>query len=210
MGLILLFVLEYKKALKQKDESGSKETRVLYFIISAWLLLSYVFPYIKSIVSTPVLHERYTIIALPAWIIIFAIGLNSIKEARWQKIVMAALVVAFSINLLFFRKYYTRITKEQFREASNFVLQNNAENLPIYAPLHWHYSFYFRGQSQKALAFYKSERKHLDKIWFLQGHFSEEEKKPLMDLVYQEFDLLESHEFLGAEALLLQRKKGVD
>lgn len=83
------------KTWKQVDESR----RPLLVILLTWLVLSYLIPYLRSIISVPMLHIRYTMIALPAWIVIFAMGWDSIRKWR-LKYYFVILIPLAAINSL--------------------------------------------------------------------------------------------------------------
>ena len=71
-------------------------------------------------------------------------------------------------------------------------------------PLAWHFNYYFRNQSDKVITL--TERRVEGKCWLLQGHFSEEEKAVILNMMSHEFIFLEKHKFIGADAILMQAK----
>lgn len=68
VGLTFLFIRELLK-----KTVAEPQRRQLYIILFLWLLVSCLIPFVRSIISTPIMHIRYTIITLPAWIIIFSV-----------------------------------------------------------------------------------------------------------------------------------------
>ena len=184
-----------------------KAARGIYLILVLWIALCYLVPYVRSLTSTPILHSRYTIIVLPAWLLVFALGWERITNMRTKTVLAAMLFVSFLINLQFFKKYYTQISKDQFRECAQFVQKVNKEHYPMYAhpPLAWHFNYYFRDQPYKVITL--TERKVSGKCWLLQGHFSEEYKDVILNMMSQEYVFLEKHKFVGADAILMQAKK---
>jgi hypothetical protein len=93
-GFACLF---FRAIKKQADQS----LKVLYFIIISWIVLSYGIPLIRSIVSAPILHIRYTIVSLGAWVIIFAIGCDSIKSYKVKNSLLGLFFVASMLHLFF-------------------------------------------------------------------------------------------------------------
>lgn len=126
-----------------KKEVDNEQSRGIVIILLLWLILSYAIPLTRSLTSAPILHIRYTIVTLPAWFLLAAWGLTILKQQR-LKIILACVFAFSSIaNLLFIRKHYSKITKQQFREAAAVVKQKNTSGLPVMTTFPWHYSYYF-------------------------------------------------------------------
>ena len=66
-GFLFLFFQRLKPNRENPD-------LLAIIILVLWLILSYAIPLVRSLVSTPILHVRYTIVTLPAWIVLFAWG----------------------------------------------------------------------------------------------------------------------------------------
>lgn len=184
----------------------SEKSKSIFLIIIGWIVLSYVIPYLWSIYKLPILHNRYTIVTLPAWFLVFSLGWENLKNTRLKYAVPIGLFVSLLINLSFFNKYYSRITKDQYRESSQFVIENNREGYPIYAPnpFYWHFNYYFRNQTNRVASI--DERKNSGKCWLLQSHFSDQEREAFLKALENEYLILEKHSFYKADAVLLQHK----
>jgi uncharacterized membrane protein len=193
--LMILFVRSWKLE-KQK---------VLRVILLIWLIGSYLIPYIKSIVSVPMLHIRYTIIALPAWIMIFALGWNSIQKPKAKNILAIALGVMAVANLIFMRKHYTKITKQQFRETSYAVQEKNRSLLPVFSQYPWHYNYYFSDQAQKVASL--PDSLSAESFWLLQVEFFSPEANEEEIRKLSSYQVTEMHSFKDTRAILLTRKQ---
>ncbi|MEM7548924.1 MAG: glycosyltransferase family 39 protein [Bacteroidota bacterium] len=81
-------------------------------------------PFIRSVIVTPILEIRYTIVVLPALLMIISRGLNAINKKRLKTVLMLVWVLASILNISFVKKYYLNIEKTQWRElayeVSNF------------------------------------------------------------------------------------------
>jgi len=60
---------------------------------------------------TPMLSNRYTIVILPAWFLVFAVSWDNIKNKRWKYAIVIMLPLSAMINLAFFKQHYTRLQK---------------------------------------------------------------------------------------------------
>lgn len=120
-GLIFLNWFLYKK----------KEYSFNIIILVLWIVVTYSIPYIRSVFSTPMLIEKYTIITLPAYIILISSGLYYIR-GNIIKANIIFLIFVYSIFNLSQNLYYEKITKQQWRSALKNVYENNKNNYPIY------------------------------------------------------------------------------
>ncbi len=196
----------FGRELIKKDPTG-QPSRELYLIVLLWLIVSYLIPFVRSITSTPIMHIRYTIITLPAWMIILSVGWSAIKNRKW-KLALAGIVVASSlVNLTFFRKHYTKIQKQQMREAAQFVQQKNKKGIPVYSAFPEHYQFYYHNSGGIDYPT-QAELDQTDQFWLLQANFfSPDEFSQELRQYEDSFDVIENHQFHKTAAVLLVRKK---
>jgi uncharacterized membrane protein len=203
--VFLIFIYFFFRAMIKR--STSKEMKVIYILIVIWIALSYLIPYVRSILIAPILNNRYTIITLPAWIIVFAIGWDKLRNVKWKYSLPLILILSFMVNMAFFKKHYTRIQKSQFREASDIVLVENKFGYPVYSSLPWHYNFYFRKNQAKVLDLNTADLSHIQRFWILQAHYSIEEREALIKNLNKRFSIVEYHSFYEADAVLLERRQ---
>ena len=196
--------LFFKKIFTGKDSNlGAKS---ISLIIILWILLSYLIPYIRSIMAAPMLADRYTIITLPAWIVLFALGWNTIQRLDMKYLILPLLILSAIINLIFFRQYYTRIRNDQWREASDLVLSRNHSHYPIYSTLAWHFNYYFRDNPERVSDLNSSDLGKVNNFWFLIAHASDEEVESQILKLQEMHVVVERHVFFGANAVLLEKK----
>jgi mannosyltransferase len=202
--VFLVFIYFFVKPLVKG--SISKEARLIYLVLIIWIAFSYLVPYVRSVIFSPMLNNRYTIVTLPAWLIVFAIGWDQIRNMRWKYSLPLILLLSFLVNMTFFKKHYTRIQKSQFREASEIVLSRNKSHYPIYSSLPWHYNFYFRKSEDKVMDLNKVAVSHVEKFWLLQAHFSENQMEDEVTNLRENFSVIEKHPLYEANAILMGRK----
>lgn len=135
--ILIVFIYNFFKYFGQNLDLREGSKPVL-LIILIWIVLTYLVPYIRSITLSPMLSNRYTIVTLPAWIILFAMGWDRILNLKWKYALPVILLLSAIINIAFFRQYYTTIRKDQYREACQLVLAKNEHNYPVYSSLAWH------------------------------------------------------------------------
>jgi len=97
-------------------------------ILTAWLLIPFAVVFLISLTAIPVLNNRYLIIVLPPAYLLLARSITYLvprrKKTLWV-ILPSIVLVVFLGDLFFVRKYYTMPQKEQFREAVNYIINNN-------------------------------------------------------------------------------------
>ena len=121
----LLFFLGAFYLLKGKN---AKQKNLVYLVLLS-LVFIYILPYIRSMISTPMLVGRYTVSGLPLIILLIAAGIESI-QSKYIKITAVALTIVFSAYVLMFEKdYYNTITKQQYREAILIVQDGGKDDL---------------------------------------------------------------------------------
>jgi uncharacterized membrane protein len=98
------------------DESkkGRLPGRLKLYLLLLWLLCPILLPYIVSQFSSPIFLPKYTIAALPAFAILAARGLLSLRFHQLRMIVIL-LFVGFSLVVL--KNYYGSAKKDLWREA---------------------------------------------------------------------------------------------
>jgi mannosyltransferase len=96
------------------SEKGLLQGRLKLYLLLLWLLCPILLPYIVSQFSSPIFLPKYTIAALPAFTILAARGLLSLRFHQLRMIVVL-LVICFSLVML--KNYYGAAKKDLWRVA---------------------------------------------------------------------------------------------
>lgn len=126
----VLIVFGIKTTLHVRESAENFKWPLVLILI--WLGISYLVPYIRGFVSLPMLHVRYTIICLPAIIMLVALGINNIRKPGTRNLIIALVAFGSFMTLNYTIEYYTKIDKEQYREAITSVLKLYGQE-PVYA-----------------------------------------------------------------------------
>jgi uncharacterized membrane protein len=190
--LLILFLLA--GTLQKRDEadpSDIRENRYLFsfVILLTWIIVSYMVPFVKSLVSLPVLFNRYTIVTLPAILLAAAIGLDLIFHSFLKKYIVILIACFSLIHLFAFDRYYEKPTRTQWREMIGFVVQNNPQNFPIISDRTWHLAYYFK--LLNANPQYVSEKAipKLTDVWVITGNQGKPLSKQAEQLLNTDFKL---------------------
>jgi mannosyltransferase len=89
-----------------------------YFFLLTWLIVPIIFPYIISLMSRPIYHFRYTIVASLPFYLLVAIGISKMM-GKYIKIASVSVILMISLTCIL--GYYKEVGKEQWREVANYV-----------------------------------------------------------------------------------------
>jgi uncharacterized membrane protein len=113
-------------------------------ILGSWLAFIFVVPYLKGLVSAPILTSRHAIAGLPALIVLAAAGAAFIKRdyIGHLAILLISLMVLY---VLHGKNYYYKLDKEQHRDLTRDLISVNVSNIPIYTASNSaeRFNFYF-------------------------------------------------------------------
>ncbi len=140
-----LFSVFYVEKPHTLNPAKSNPLLFSFIILSTWIIITYLIPYLRSILVIPMLFPRYTIVVLPAFLIAIAYGICLINFKIVRTIILSLFIIFSLINIVIVRKYYSDVSKTQFREMTKFVVENNKENYPIIDELvSWQHQYYFK------------------------------------------------------------------
>jgi hypothetical protein len=153
------------------------------------------------------LVNKYTIITLPAWFLLFSISWDKIKNEKWKLALIIMLPLSAMINLTFFKQHYTRLEKDQFREVSEIVITKNQFHYPVRSELAWHFNFYFRNCEDKVSYLDMKNLPQEQKFWLLQANLFPEQVDAELKYLDDNFIIADRYYLHGANAFLMVRKK---
>ncbi len=84
----------------------------------AWLLLPSLLLFAVALLYKPMLADRHFMIVLPAMVLLLARALALLIPGRWVPLAALALCAALLAELVLSRDYYSRLTRQQFRQAA--------------------------------------------------------------------------------------------
>ncbi len=218
--LIILFALSalfyLVRVFGVENTAGSSTPARLhpkqYFMLLAiWIVLAYGIPLLYSISSRPILHERYTIIALPAILLVVALGFSYVKNLAVTLLLVGVIVASTAYNFTYTTHYYTATSKNQFREVVQAVLTKNKRKVNVYSDQAWHYNYYFRLYQAPYAAIdsygidFKEALKTEQQVWILQGLGTKGVSEEQQQYLGQHYQIAEEVKLVGASARLYER-----
>ena len=224
--LIILFCgylvkVFYSKKSLTTNMTTSNPLWFSFIILSIWILVTILIPFFRSLLVVPMILPRYTIVVLPAFLIALAYAIELIDYKFIKFIILFAFIIFSLNNIIVVKKYYSIISKTQFREMTQFVVENNKENYPIINELvSWHQQYYFKNLKFKPIMLEGKKVSIVDSIlnssdpkyrvkgfWIIGAHGEQpltQEQKNGLDTAYV---MTLEHTFYDAWAELYTRKK---
>jgi uncharacterized membrane protein len=140
----------FKEKNNNQNSNAIISNKVIFsfIILSTWLSVSLIIPLIRSYLDVPMILSRYFINILPVLILIITIGINFIKNDLIRIIVIAYLVIFSILDLFVVKKYYFTITKSQFRELSEEIINRNPDKSKLVVYWSWLFPYFFQNENQ--------------------------------------------------------------
>lgn len=198
----LLIIFYFIKLSKEKDtpityKSIVENKTVFSFVILApWIVIGILIPLVRSYLVVPMLENRYFMALLPAIIVLLAIAISEFKN-RIVQIGFVLIFIIFSfIDIDIVKKHYDRYHKEQWKEVSKFVIDNNKNDDVLVSRLSWHVSYFFRNGNDSTKVVNQRLEDYINEMmtdstkvksfWYIDGHHNGPYQYVLPD-VYQDF-----------------------
>lgn len=103
------------------DSFNNKET----VLTVLWLMIPILIPFVISITLKPIFHFRYTIGAAPAFYILLAVFICSIRRIIPQVITLGMIMIILAPGLY---EFYKTPVREQWRETAQLIKQKKLED----------------------------------------------------------------------------------
>lgn len=220
-GVLILFAIIYTLAARilKRDciRDDGIDLPLMIPMLLCWIFFCLFLPFYRSLTDVPMLVFRYEIIILPAVVVLVAMGVRLLRLRIVIMLVIAGIVAVSYDNLFHTRAFFTEIRKEQFREASRFVLAKTRQeyadrSIMIFSNVSGFYNVYFEllGSGRRArqlpegdqLAAMLKRRQDLDVgVWVMTGHYKLSPDVPRL-LEACGFEQAEAKALKGAAAVL--------
>ena len=193
-----------------------------FTICTVWVLITYLIPYIRSLLVVPMLFPRYTIVVVPAFLLVLAYGIELFRHPV-LKIIITSFFVIFSLITIYINKFYSNDPrKSQFREMTKYVVTENTNNYPIINQVtSWQQQYYLKkfksgaevisGPKNDLIdSILTSPRWNLDGFWIVGAHGDGPPDTSRLRALANEYTLLKEQKFYDAWAQLFVSKSILD
>lgn len=214
--LLLLFCIKVTLSTEIQVIKKIKDNPLLlsFTIILFWVFVVILVPYVRSLLVVPMLYPRYTIVILPAIILALAYGIELFKIPILKYLLISLFVLLSCIHLFFVKKYYTGVSKTQFREMTQYLVNENTSDFPVFNErTAWHQGYYLRLFGSKEQVFSGKKEDLVDSVlrkgtekydlrgfWIVGAHgdkMLDNDKRKALDTAYA---LIKQKEFFDAWA----------
>lgn len=221
--LLLFFFRLFNVEKKETNVIDPTEDKMVFtsLLLFSWIFVTLLLPLIKTYTSIPMLINRYFINILPALIILIAVGSSFVKNKTIRYGILSLIAIFSLTDIIIVKKYYTQVNKTQFREVSQFIIDNNKNNDPVNTSIPWYFPFFLNNDKVKMTiqdntldniaAQMVNDPTQIKSFWFVDGHIkpykvSEETQKFLDDKFFIEdnielYDCWTRHYVIGGDKL---------
>lgn len=126
-----------------KDFVPTRRIDRIDFILIAGVAFSLLIPIVYSVVQTPMLQVRYTLIILPSMIVMISLGFRFLKISH-QIILLVITCCTALFSLIVIEKYYSEIRKEDWRGMIGTVIKEKMPGDVFVSPQAWYCNYYFK------------------------------------------------------------------
>lgn len=224
--LVLLLVYVIRVAMEAENSNRIKSSPLLLSFTTSifWVFITLLIPYLRSLLTVPMLFPRYTIVILPAIILSLAYGIELVRHAFVKYILLALFISLSLIHIFFVKKFYTEISKSQFREMTKYVISENSSSFPILNEVtYWHQGYYLKkfgstaeiltGKKESVIDSILSARSPkyiLEGFWIAGAHGDKKPDENALKNLDTAYRLVKQHDFYDAWAMLFISRKEAD
>jgi uncharacterized membrane protein len=222
--LLLWAYLLYLKLRDHKETAGESWAALLWsseFVLGYWLVIPLVLTWAFSILLTPIYTQRNLIISLPAAYLLLSRAIVKLPFRGWAKAGLVLLLGGSALfQMIFMMRYYRDPTKEQFREAVQYIIsQSDPKRSSVIVGLTYYpdyFNYYFErfgslerveliaGETEDVAAFDDYVRLHdPERIWYIAAHMSPD--PAFMEHLMDTLEPADEKRFLAAEVWLFRR-----
>ena len=187
-----------------------------FIICFLWIFITYLIPYIRSVMVVPMLFPRYAIVVLPAFLFILSVGIASISHRVLKILLLGSFCFLSFFDLAVNKKYYTQVHKTQFREMAGFIASEHNSSYPVLSDATaWHQQYYLKKMGYTSPILAGNLTNQLDSIlkqssnmynnkgfWLTGAHGSPKPGPGILKQLDSSFILFKQQNFYDAWALL--------
>ncbi|MEN9322798.1 MAG: hypothetical protein RL699_578 [Bacteroidota bacterium] len=145
-ALLYYFILLFaNKSTKNEAKETPINNRWFGFIILiSWIVVVLAIPIIRSYLVVPMIISRYFIVILPPLLVLISIAISNCRPSIVRASFVLLFVAATLYEYVYFTNYYKATSKAQFREVTQFVIENDTKNDPIVSSLAWYLPYFLK------------------------------------------------------------------
>jgi hypothetical protein len=150
MVFIFYVISLFREKQHRNDLYGIINNKMIFsfIILFVWLIISLIIPLLKSYLDVSMIINRYFISVVGILILVLAIGIQIIKNKWIQAVVIIYMALFSIIDLFAVKKYYTTVSKSQFRELTDQIREKNPDNAKIVAFWSWLFPYFYQNEPE--------------------------------------------------------------
>lgn len=213
--LWLLMIAFLVPALRSRQYDEGHPGLVYNFaVVFVTLTITFLLPYLYSILKVPATVSRYFISVLPLLIATLALGAGRMESILVRGPLVSVFVLIAVTDLFVIQKYYSQPNKTQFREMLEYVSYYSDKPHPINNErTAWHSSYYLKkleinshvtGQDKGLFIDSVMKAKADRPFWLIGAHLDPKVTEEKLRLLQTRYVLTKSENFYDAWAMLFR------
>jgi uncharacterized membrane protein len=218
---IFYFLKVFNEKKEHNDSNKQNKTIFSFIIISIWIFITLLIPYVRTYIDIPMIISRYFMSVLPAAVLILAIAITNINNKTIQRIVIISFIIVSLVDLIIVKDYYKKINKTQYREITKNIIEKNKSKAIIVSTWGWHLSYFFTNEKVKMTTKEQTLQEFVDdmktgvtpkrEFWFMAAHFQNYQLTPDSEAyLNSNFNQIENLEYFDTWARCYSPKAGVE
>lgn len=162
VSMVIWFLFSAVKAREDGAERNKLAFACTFFMVT--VVVSYMLPYLRSLMAIPMMVSRHTIIVLPSFLIAVAYGITLVKPLWLRTTVLLLVMIGSLADLVWVKDYYSKPSKTQFREMAALIRQQGNDIPMIDALTAWHFDWYLKKNEYRGTVFKGTKEAEVDSI----------------------------------------------
>lgn len=210
--LLIAFVVPVIRS-RQHDQDHSSQA-YNFAVVFVTLTITFLVPYLYSILNVPATVVRYFISVLPLLIAALALGFARIENHLVRVPLLSGFVLIAFVDLFVVQNYYSQPFKTQFREMFEYVSYYSDKPHPINSQrTAWHSEYYLKKLEITSLVTGNDKNVFVDSVmnaktarpfWLVGAHLDPRLTEEKLRLLQTRYVLTKSADFYDAWAMLFR------
>lgn len=214
-GFIFLSFKTFSKWFKKEIDFRNGPFQQLLLMV--WIGLTLFIPVVYSVVFFPIMWPRYSIIILPGIFLLIAYTLEALLKNKFKLIYPIFLVFVPTLYLIFYLNYYSKKTKQDYREIQSQISQSSESNAPIFSEEKCTIlDFYFNPKKENTDCLQISpimlkdsvmQKRALTSFWYIHRNNNDSILSSTSQIFEPEYTLFDTKTAFDCAAQLFQKKE---
>ncbi len=149
-----IFLYYLLSTFRQKDVATyeyitNNRLQFSFVILFGWAIIFIGFLMVKSYTDVSLILARYFTSVTPVFVLVLGIGIWLVRNKLVRFMIIGSIAVFTLVNLFIVKDYYNRVTKTQFREISQEILEKNSNGDKVVSSWGYVFNYYLKEHTKQ-------------------------------------------------------------